>query len=114
MNLIYMALGAGVLALIFAFITAQRVIREDTGTDAMRAIAALIQEGAQAFLRREYTFLAFFVGVVAVIIAVFVDNDMTGKFAAIGIIEQGEMTGIPRTAIAYVLGAFASALAGWV
>ena len=66
MNLIYMALGAGVLALIFAFITAQRVIREDTGTDVMRAIAALIQEGAQAFLRREYTFLAFFVGVVAV------------------------------------------------
>jgi K(+)-stimulated pyrophosphate-energized sodium pump len=114
MNLIYMALGAGVLALIFAFITAQRVIREDTGTDVMRAIAALIQEGAQAFLRREYTFLAFFVAAVAVIIGVFVDSDITGKFAAIGIIEQGELTGIPRTAISYVLGAFASALAGWV
>ena len=114
MYLIYLALGAGALALLFAFVTAGRVVREDTGTDTMRAIAKLIQEGAQAFLKREYTFLAVFVAVVAVIIAVFVDNDVTGKFAAIGIKEAGEYTNLPRTAIAYVLGAIASGLAGWV
>jgi K(+)-stimulated pyrophosphate-energized sodium pump len=114
MELLYTAFGAGVLALVFALVTTQRVLREDTGNDTMRAIAALIQAGAAAFLRREYTFLAGFVGVVAVLIAAFVDFDITGKFAALGIIEAGRYTELPRTAIAYVLGAFASASAGYV
>jgi K(+)-stimulated pyrophosphate-energized sodium pump len=114
MSLIYMALGAGALALVFALFTAMRVLKEDTGTDTMRSIAKLIQEGAQAFLRREYTFLAFFVAAVAVVLGIFVDSDITGKFAAIGIHEIGNHTGLPRTAISYVLGAVASALAGYV
>ncbi|MQA31865.1 MAG: sodium-translocating pyrophosphatase [Luteitalea sp.] len=114
MELVYLALGAGVLALLFAVVTTRRVLREDTGNDTMRAIAALIQDGAAAFLRREYTFLAAFVAVVAVLIAVFVDYDITGKFAALGLVEAGALTGLPRTAIAYVLGGVASATAGWV
>ena len=114
MQLLYGALGAGTLALLFAFVTARRVLREDTGTDLMQSIAALIQAGAAAFLRREYTFLAAFVAVVAVLIAVFVDFDVTGKFAALGIVEEGNFAYLPRTAIAYALGAFASALAGYV
>ncbi len=114
MELLYIALGAGLLALLFAAVTARQVLKEDTGTDTMRRIAALIQEGAAAFLRREYTFLAVFVVVVAALIAVFVDLDVTGKFADIGIAERGQMVGLPRTAIAYVLGAFASAAAGYI
>jgi K(+)-stimulated pyrophosphate-energized sodium pump len=80
----------------------------------MQAIGKLIQEGAAAFLRREYTFLAAFVVVVSVVIAVFVDFDVTGKFAALGIVEAGNFTDLPRTAISYVLGAIASATAGYV
>ena len=114
MTLLYLALGAGVLALLFAVITTGRVLKEDTGTDVMRSIAALIQDGAAAFLRREYTFLAGFVAVVAVLIAVFVDYDMTGKFADLGTVEQGNYVDLPRTAISYILGAFASATAGYV
>jgi K(+)-stimulated pyrophosphate-energized sodium pump len=114
MELLYFTLGAGVLALLFAVVTTRRVLREDTGTDTMRSIAALIQAGAAAFLRREYTFLAAFVAVVGLVIAVFVDFDATGKFAALGIVEAGALTGLPRTAIAYVLGAIASATAGYV
>ena len=114
MALLYLALGAGLLALLFAVVTTKRVLREDTGTDAMRAIAALIQAGAAAFLRREYTFLAAFVAVVAAIIVVFVDLDATGKFAALGVNEGGRFTELPRTALAYVLGALASATAGYV
>jgi K(+)-stimulated pyrophosphate-energized sodium pump len=113
MELIYIALGAGVLALLFAILTTQRVLREDQGDDTMRSIAVLIQEGAAAFLRREYTYLAGFVVIVAVIIAVFVDFDVTDKFADLGIAEEGEFTGLPRTAIAYVLGAIASGTAGY-
>jgi K(+)-stimulated pyrophosphate-energized sodium pump len=114
MVLLYTALGAAVLCLLFAFITTRRVLAEDTGTDTMRSIAALIQAGAAAFLRREYTFLAAFVGVVTILIAVFVDFDVTGKFAALGLVEAGMYTDLPRTAISYVLGAFSSALAGYV
>jgi Na+/H+-translocating membrane pyrophosphatase len=78
MILLYTALGAGVFALLFALVTSQRVLREETGNDTMRRIAALIQEGAAAFLRREYTFLSGFVALVAVLIAAFVDYDVTG------------------------------------
>ena len=114
MQLLYSALGAALLCLIFAFVTTRRVLAEDTGTDTMRSIAALIQAGAAAFLRREYAFLGAFVAVVAIIIAIFVDFDTTGKFAALGVVETGRYTELPRTAIAYVLGAFSSALAGYI
>ena len=114
MLLLYGALGAAVLALLFAVAATRRVLAEDTGTDTMRSIAALIQQGAAAFLRREYTFLAGFVAVVAILIAIFVDFDVTGKFAALGIVEAGEFAALPRTAISYVLGAIASATAGYV
>jgi K(+)-stimulated pyrophosphate-energized sodium pump len=55
-----------------------------------------------------------FVVVVAAVIAIFVDLDVTGKFAALGIVEVGNFTQLPRTAIASVLGAIASATAGYV
>jgi K(+)-stimulated pyrophosphate-energized sodium pump len=114
MALLYLALAAGVLALLFAATTTVRVLREDTGTDAMRSIAALIQAGAAAFLRREYTFLAIFIVVVAALITLFVDFDITGKFAALGIVAEGAYAHLPRTAIAYVLGGVASAGAGYI
>jgi K(+)-stimulated pyrophosphate-energized sodium pump len=114
MELLYVALGASVLALLFAAVTARGVLREDTGTETMQSIAKLIQEGAAAFLRREYTFLAGFVVIVGALIAVFVDFDITGKFAELGVVESGAFAGLPRTAIAYVLGAIASATAGYV
>ena len=114
MTLLALALFSGILALLFAVVAARRVLREDPGTDAMQHIAALIQQGAAAFLRREYTFLAGFVAVVGVLIAVFVDFDVTGKFAALGLTAAGQYTGLPRTAIAYVLGGVSSATAGWV
>jgi K(+)-stimulated pyrophosphate-energized sodium pump len=114
MGLLNLALGAGALALVFAFVTARRVLREDAGSEPMQAIAALIQAGAAAFLRREYAFLIVFVGIVTAVITVFVDFDITGKFAALGIVAQGAYTGLPRTAIAYVLGACASGGAGYI
>ncbi len=114
MTLLALALGSGILALLFAVVTARRVLREDPGTDVMRHIATLIQQGAAAFLRREYTFLAGFVAVVGGLIAAFVDFDVTGKFAALGMAERGQYTGLPRTALAYVLGGISSAASGWV
>src|SRR5687767_13483700 len=90
--------------------TARSVLREDEGDERMRAIARLIQAGAAAFIRREYTILAFFVAFVTGVLAVFIDLDVLGKFGE----PSGELTALPRTAIAYLLGAISSATAGYI
>ena len=87
------SLGAGIVALLFAAVLIFRLMKEDQGTDSMRSIAKAIQEGAMAFLRREYTYLAVFVIVVTIIVAVLVE---------------------PRTAVAYVMGALISAATGFL
>ena len=61
-----LAIAAGVVALAFAAFLAARVLRADEGTDRMKEIGAAIQEGANAFLKREYTVLA---GLVAIVFA---------------------------------------------
>ncbi len=109
--LIIALVGAG-CAIVFSAYLTRRILAEDTGTEAMRKIAAAIQQGAAAFLRREYIFLSGFVVVVTVVITVFVDLDVLDKFKDIG--EEGNLTDLPRTAIAYVIGAIASASAGYI
>ena len=110
MGNLLIALGAGVVALLFAAYTARKVLAEDEGTDTMKEIAKAIQEGASAFLRREYTFLAGFVAIVTVVLILFVDYDILDRFGEQG----GKLTDLPRTGIAYVLGAISSATAGYV
>ncbi|GMU40308.1 MAG: putative K(+)-stimulated pyrophosphate-energized sodium pump [Chloroflexota bacterium] len=110
MESLYIALGAAVVALLFAVVTTQRILKEDQGTEVMRNIATLIQQGAAAFLRQEYTFLAGFVAVMTVILAVFIDMDVLDRFGE----QNGQMVDLPRTAIAYLVGAIASAGAGYV
>ena len=109
MEILIIALVAAIVGLVFAVVLAQQVLREDEGTDAMKQIAVAIQEGAAAFLKREYTFIAAFVVVVTVVLAVFVDYDALDKFGE----NTGKLTDAPRTAIAYVIGAVASAGAGY-
>jgi K(+)-stimulated pyrophosphate-energized sodium pump len=60
-SLVIMALAAGLLALVFAFLKARSVASAEVGTDRMAEIAGYIQEGAMAFLSREYRVLALFV-----------------------------------------------------
>ncbi|MEX2229051.1 MAG: sodium-translocating pyrophosphatase [Dehalococcoidia bacterium] len=110
MNSLIIAVVAALVALLFAAITARRVIAEDPGDATMRAIAEAIQAGASAFLRREYTFLAGFVVVVTAILVIFIDYDALDRFGE----AQGQLTDLPRTAISYLLGAIASATAGYV
>ncbi len=107
---IIIAIIAAAGALLFALFTAQRLLAEDQGDDTMRGIAAAIQEGADAFLRREYTYLAIFVAVVFVVLVVFIDYDVLDRFGE----EGGNLTDAPRVGVSYVIGAIASALAGLV
>jgi len=50
MEILYFALAAGVIGLVFAILTTKQLLAEDEGNDAMRSIGVSIQEGAAAFL----------------------------------------------------------------
>ena len=92
MNLMYVAVAAGVIALIFAFVLTQKVNSVQPGTDRMKEISAAIAEGARAFLFAEYRILAGFI--VALFVLIFI------------------LRGLP-TAVCFVLGAILSIIAGY-
>ena len=58
---IYLALIAGLAALVLAYFYANQVMAAPQGSDRMKEISAAISDGANAFLRREYTWVAAFV-----------------------------------------------------
>ena len=106
MEILLLAVVAGIVALLFALFLAMNVIKQDPGSEEIQFIGRAIQEGANAFLRREYTLLAVFVVVVTVILALFIDFDITGRV--------GGGSSIPATAISYLIGAIGSGLAGFI
>ncbi|MEM6328083.1 MAG: sodium/proton-translocating pyrophosphatase, partial [Bacteroidota bacterium] len=89
---------AGVIALAYAFLRTQWVNKQAVGTDRMAEIAADIQDGAKAFLRREYRVLAIFVVVVAAILL---------------LLNLGRENSSPLIALSFVVGAVCSGLAGF-
>ena len=109
------ALGAGVLALAVAGLLYNRVVSKPQGTSAVTDIGDLIQEGALAFLRREYTILAVFVAIVFVVLALLIDFNLTGNSTIDELLSRGsiDITG-PWTALSYLAGAIGSALAGFI
>ncbi|HJO82802.1 MAG: sodium-translocating pyrophosphatase [SAR202 cluster bacterium] len=107
MNIIYLAIGAGVFALAYAVLLTMRIIKSDPGSEQVQAIGEAIQEGAMAFLSREYRLLAIFVVVMFIVLAVFIDFDVLDKV-------PGDSPSVPETAISYLVGAIGSALAGFI
>ena len=89
---------AGVVALVFALMKSKWVIKQDVGTDKMREIAGHIREGAMAFLSREYRILAVFAVVVAGLLA-FANWTSEASHWLV--------------AVAFLIGAGSSALAGY-
>ncbi|KAK0332431.1 hypothetical protein LTR94_024913, partial [Friedmanniomyces endolithicus] len=83
-----LAFGAGVLAVLFGAVQTVGLLRANTGTDKMREIAAAIQEGAGAYLKRQYLTIAM-VGVV-ILIAAFL---LIGPFAAVGFLIGAVLSG---------------------
>jgi len=99
MHLIYITPAVAVLALIYAYIKAAWVKKQDEGNDRMKMIGGWIADGAMAFLSAEYRVLAIFVVAVAILLGV--SNQMVG----------GDTNGL--IALSFVLGAFCSGLAGY-
>jgi K(+)-stimulated pyrophosphate-energized sodium pump len=97
MDFLQVAGAASLAALIFAFVKYTAIMKRSDGTPAMQDIAKQVQDGAAAFLKAEYKWLSVFVIVVAILI---------------GVSDAEDGLGI-NTAIAFVSGAAASALAGY-
>ena len=93
---LYVAVSAGALGLLLAAFYARQVLAAPPGNDRMREISAAIREGAMAFLKREYTWVAVFVAAMAVLIFILLDY------------------GRPWGAVAYASGAVLSASAGLI
>ncbi len=106
MIFLYVAIAAGLVALAFAGVLTYDLLRQDRGSKEVQFIGDAIQRGAMAFLGREYRMLALFVVVVTVILAVLIDWDVTDTV--------GSSRELPSTAISYLAGAVASALAGFI
>ena len=95
MDLVYLSLGAGLVALVFAWTKSRWVTAQDPGTERMIEIGAAVREGAMAFLSREYKVLGGFVVVVALPLAL--SNTGTARLVA----------------LSFVIGALCSGLAGF-
>lgn len=92
MTWLYVALGAAVLAIIYGAVTTQRILALPDGNNDMKAIAKAIQEGASSYLNHQYRVVA----IVAVPL-----------FLLLFLINW-------QTAVGFLIGAVASALAGYI
>jgi K(+)-stimulated pyrophosphate-energized sodium pump len=92
-SLLYSAPLAGIIGLIFALYLVLYILKLYQGTEKMKAIASAVQEGAMAYLNRQYKTVAIIAVILTIVIALAIN---TG------------------TAVAFVLGAIMSAAAGYL
>ncbi|MFZ1372013.1 MAG: sodium-translocating pyrophosphatase, partial [Ferruginibacter sp.] len=98
-NLIYVIPAMGIVGLIYTFIKFAWVAKQDAGNERMKEISTYISEGAMAFLKAEYKILMYFVVIGALLL---------------GIMGYSNANSHWSIAVAFVIGAFFSALAGFI
>ena len=85
---LWLSIGAGALAVLFGIISTQWIIKQPTGSSRMQEIQAAIQEGANAYMNRQYTTIGA-VGVVLFFVLGFALSWPTAIGFAIGAILSG-------------------------
>ena len=96
---IIIVLGAGLLAMVYAFWKTNWIESQDEGNARMKAIGASISEGAMSFLKAEYKVLAIFVFFIAILLG-FANHGVEGSSAFIS--------------LSFVVGAVTSGFAGFL
>ena len=92
-NLLYVAIICGIIAVLYGIVTSRQVLGLSPGNQRMVEVSAAIQEGAAAYLKRQYTTIAIVGIIVAVIIGIFLK---------------------PLSAVAFLIGAILSGSAGFI
>lgn len=98
-KLIYLVPVMGVLGLLYTLVKFKWVSQQDAGSDRMKEISTYIADGAMAFLKAEWKILAYFVVVVALLLGFMASSNPHSHWSI---------------AIAFIIGAFFSALAGFI
>jgi K(+)-stimulated pyrophosphate-energized sodium pump len=102
--------AAGIAAVLFALYLARDVMSRDTGTPEMVAVGDMIREGADAFVKRQYTTIGILALVGAVIITIVIALVETREVA-----DVPDLAGVPiglMTGIAFLIGAACSMASG--
>ncbi len=98
-KLIYLVPVMGLIGLLYTLVKFNWVSKQDAGNDRMKEISNYIAEGAMAFLKAEWKVLGYFVVIVAILLAVMASANPHSHWSI---------------AIAFVIGAVLSALAGFI
>lgn len=98
-KLIYLVPVMGLIGLVYTLLKFNWVAKQDAGTDRMKEISNYIAEGAMAFLKAEWKILSYFALIVALLLGFMGSQSETSHWSI---------------AIAFVIGAFFSALAGFI
>jgi len=93
MNLLYVTILIGIIAICVVVFLIKDILKKDAGNERMKEVSGYIEEGAMAFLKKEYSYLSIFIVIVALTIMLFLNI---------------------KTAIAFVVGALFSIIAGYV
>ncbi len=94
----FLTLAGSIIAIVFAIIMAKKVMKYSEGTEKMQKIAQSIREGANAYLKRQYTVVAIF---------------FAGMFLILGVMALANLL-TPYVPFAFLTGGFFSGLSGFI